>query len=295
MSVRTLGAVVVLVTACALATPAAAQDAPEPRSGAAVGISGLLDRVEGGKIPRTPWGTPDLRGVWNNSSRTPLERRTAAEIERGQLAQAPVIEATRGTGAGWVEQVTRGRPRGAHRRPARRPHPGAAARGAAAAHRPRERARGARRGRFVARSQLLGALHHAHAAHRHDPEHLQRKLPDLPDAGPRGGAHGDDPRGAHHPARRPPARRRRRPPVAGRQPRPLGGRHAGGRNRALQQPARRRRAPAVAHHPDHAPGSGRHPAPRRALPHARCEHDRLPLHRGGSGDLRRGRSRSRCR
>ena len=105
MNVRTLGAVVVLVAACALATPAA-QDAPEPRSGAAVGISGLLDRVEGGKIPRTPWGTPDLRGVWNNSNRTPLERRTASEIERGQLAQAPVIEATRGTGAGWIEQVT---------------------------------------------------------------------------------------------------------------------------------------------------------------------------------------------
>ena len=105
MSVRTVGAVVVLVAAGALATPAA-QDAPEPRSGAAVGISGLLDRVEGGKIPRTPWGAPDLRGVWNNSNRTPLERRTAAEIERGQLAQAPVIEATRGTGAGWVEQVT---------------------------------------------------------------------------------------------------------------------------------------------------------------------------------------------
>ena len=106
MNVRTVGAVVVvLAAACALATPAAAQDAPEPRSGAAVGISGLLDRVEGGAVPRTPWGAPDLRGVWNNSNRTPLERRTAAEIERGQLAQAPVIEATRGTGAGWVEQV----------------------------------------------------------------------------------------------------------------------------------------------------------------------------------------------
>ena len=104
MSIRTVGAVVVLVAAFALATPAA-QDARDARSGAAVGISGLLDPVEGGTIPRTPWGAPDLRGVWNNSNKTPLERRTGAEIERGQLAQAPVIEATRGTGAGWVEQV----------------------------------------------------------------------------------------------------------------------------------------------------------------------------------------------
>ena len=41
----------------------------------------LLLPVEGGaqstdtlKTPRTPWGTPDLRGVWINSTLTPLER-----------------------------------------------------------------------------------------------------------------------------------------------------------------------------------------------------------------------------
>ena len=41
----------------------------------------LLVSVEGGaqstdtvKTPRTPWGTPDLRGVWINSTLTPLER-----------------------------------------------------------------------------------------------------------------------------------------------------------------------------------------------------------------------------
>ena len=96
---------VALIAALA-AAPLAAQEGPSARSGAAVGISGLLDAAAGAPIPRTPWGAPDLRGVWNNSNKTPLERRTAAEIERGQLAQQAVIEATRGTGAGWVEQVT---------------------------------------------------------------------------------------------------------------------------------------------------------------------------------------------
>ena len=94
-----------LVAALA-AAPLAAQEAPDARSGAAVGITGLLDAAAGAPIPRTPWDAPDLRGVWNNSNKTPLERRTEAEIERGQLAQQAVIEATQGTGAGWVEQVT---------------------------------------------------------------------------------------------------------------------------------------------------------------------------------------------
>ena len=93
-----------LITALA-AAPLAAQEAPRVSSGAPVGISGLLDSAAGAPIPRTPWGAPDLRGVWNNSNKTPLERRTEAEIERGQLAQQAVIEATRGTGAGWLEQV----------------------------------------------------------------------------------------------------------------------------------------------------------------------------------------------
>ena len=56
---------------------------------------------------RTPWGDPDFQGIWNNSTTTPLERMTDAELERGLNAQAPVIEATRGTGAAWPE--TRGR------------------------------------------------------------------------------------------------------------------------------------------------------------------------------------------
>jgi hypothetical protein len=53
--------------------------------------------------PRTPWGHPDLQGVWNNATNTPLERMTAEEREQGRRAQAAVREATDGTGAGWPE------------------------------------------------------------------------------------------------------------------------------------------------------------------------------------------------
>jgi hypothetical protein len=30
--------------------------------------------------PRTPWGDPDLRGIWNNSTITPLERERRPDL-----------------------------------------------------------------------------------------------------------------------------------------------------------------------------------------------------------------------
>ena len=50
-------------------------------------------------VPNTPWGHPDLQGLWNNSTTTPLERLTAEEQARGRAAQRAVREATDGTGA----------------------------------------------------------------------------------------------------------------------------------------------------------------------------------------------------
>lgn len=73
-------------------------------SGAPTDISGLLAPADTGSLPTTPWGDPDLRGVWNNSTDTPLEHMTEAELERSQLAQQAVIEATGGTGAAWIER-----------------------------------------------------------------------------------------------------------------------------------------------------------------------------------------------
>jgi hypothetical protein len=53
--------------------------------------------------PKTPWGHPDLQGVWNNSTNTPLEAMTKEEMERGRKASEPVRAATDGTGAAWPE------------------------------------------------------------------------------------------------------------------------------------------------------------------------------------------------
>ncbi|MDP6582016.1 MAG: hypothetical protein QF681_15285 [Vicinamibacterales bacterium] len=56
------------------------------------------------EAPRTPWGDPDFQGLWNNSTTTPLERLTSEEQAQSRRAQRAVIEATGGTGAGWLEQ-----------------------------------------------------------------------------------------------------------------------------------------------------------------------------------------------
>ena len=74
-------------------------------SGASTDLGGRLDEADAGEAPRTPWGHPDLRGVWNNSTTTPLERLTESELERIRLARSPVHRATGGTGAGWLEQA----------------------------------------------------------------------------------------------------------------------------------------------------------------------------------------------
>ena len=81
-----------------------AQDAPTI-SGAEVRIDGLLGSSEAGAAPTTPWGHPDLRGVWNNSTTTPFERLTEEERESGRLAREAVRLATDGTGAAWSEQA----------------------------------------------------------------------------------------------------------------------------------------------------------------------------------------------
>ena len=85
----------VFVVALAAVAPAAGQWVPE--------------RIEsdGSAVPRTPWGDPDLQGLWNNSTTTPLERLTEEEWAQSRAAQRAVIEATGGTGAGWLEQAGR--------------------------------------------------------------------------------------------------------------------------------------------------------------------------------------------
>ena len=96
--------IIAVAVACVVAIVPVAGQGDRLYSGAATHLGGLLDPSEEGVIPKTPWGAPDLRGVWNNSTDTPLEHMTEAEKERGQLAQQAVIEATGGTGAAWIER-----------------------------------------------------------------------------------------------------------------------------------------------------------------------------------------------
>ena len=53
--------------------------------------------------PKTPWGHPDLQGIWNNSTSTELEQRTKEEMDQGRRAGAAVRAATDGTGAAYPE------------------------------------------------------------------------------------------------------------------------------------------------------------------------------------------------
>jgi hypothetical protein len=52
-------------------------------------------------VPKSPWGHPDLQGLWNNPTTTPLERLTPEEQARSRAAQRAVREATDGTGAAF--------------------------------------------------------------------------------------------------------------------------------------------------------------------------------------------------
>ena len=70
---------------------------------AVVGLIGTA-LAQSSDIPRTPWGHPDMQGLWNNSTTTSLEALTEEERARSREARRPVIEATAGTGAAFPEQ-----------------------------------------------------------------------------------------------------------------------------------------------------------------------------------------------
>ncbi len=44
---------------------------------AAVVVAGQVRSVENRTLPRTPWGDPDLQGVWSIATITPFERPSA--------------------------------------------------------------------------------------------------------------------------------------------------------------------------------------------------------------------------
>ena len=164
-----------IVVSFLVVSPAAAQ--PSSLSGATTEVGGLVEEGDAAVVPQTPWGHPDLQGVWNTSTTTPLERMTDEERERGRLASAAVAAVTGATSAAWLEQA------GGLEREALivDPPDGRISMTPAATQRlvDRENARrGRRRGRLLARPQLLGALHLDDLADRDDAHLLQRELSD---------------------------------------------------------------------------------------------------------------------
>ncbi len=105
MSEKRLATLSSLIVALSVAVVPAAGQEVRTASGASTELRGLVVSEDATTVPRTPWGAPDLQGIWNNSTTTPFERLTASEKERGRLAQEQVTRATGGTGAGWLEQA----------------------------------------------------------------------------------------------------------------------------------------------------------------------------------------------
>ena len=217
--------------------------------------------------PRTPWGDPDLGGVWDYWTFTPLERPeefadratlTAEEAavvaqEANAAALARDLAAPPGDPGGYSQAVWTDRARATAltqtalivdppdgRIPPLTPEAeareearlaGGRAAGPDTGRRLRHgRSRGAR-----ARRALSARVQHRAAAVA---GRLQQQRADLPDAGRGGAVDRDEPRRARGAAGRPPGPARRHPTVDGQLARPLGGRHPGHRYAQLHGPER---------------------------------------------------------
>ena len=194
----------------------------------AVAIISVPSAAAGQVVPRTSWGHADLQGTWSTATITPLERpadlagkeffteagsgglraRTVERTNRDQRPSDAAADVARAYNDFWWDSGTRVVPT---RRTSlivdppdgRIPPltPEAQQRQAALA----EVAEAARSGGQPRGSQPVGALHHARAADGDAAAGLQQQLSDHADEGSRRDPRGDDPRRAHHPARRPAA------------------------------------------------------------------------------------------
>ena len=160
-------------------------------------------RPRRGRRPGTPDGQPDLRGTWVNFDSTPFE--TAGAAAAGAAACRSRHQSA--VALGRPRQPDEGAAAVDGRRSARRKGAGDEVGGRQA------RVRSRSRRRPLGAPDAVGAVHHARHAGGHVSGRLQQRLPVHPDAGLRRHRLRDDSRGAHHPARRPPARRREHPPV----------------------------------------------------------------------------------
>ena len=231
----------------------------------------FIETPAGWKAPKTAWGDPDLQGTWpiNYVGSVPLERCAGGRRPRRRTASAMRSEQgllhRRGIqGARRRRQRTRqplrrrdeeGRLRRGLQRRQHRPDDTAATDFIDRRPAERQAAGDDRRGqasvvadaqqlgsvpgrsadvRFPVRLRYLGSLHHARHARLDVPLPLQQRRADHPGARLRDSQHGDDPRGAHHPARQPAAGVAEDQAVARRVARPLGRHHARHRDDELQ-------------------------------------------------------------
>ena len=76
MRIPVAGPVAVAIAAVGLAVAAvdAQAQATTPKAAAAPASAGAPKDAAAPKVPRTPWGDPDLQGTWDYRTVTPLER-----------------------------------------------------------------------------------------------------------------------------------------------------------------------------------------------------------------------------
>ena len=194
---------------------------------------GRRRRPGAGAAFRTPWGDPDIQGIFTTDDElgVPFERpeqfagardrhrqgvrRREAQAQRQADVDAEEFVAPRAAGTGR----RRHRPAGAlararqalaahvdRHRSARRDDSVSERRGAQARGERRERADDRQSSvRRPGRARPVRPLHHARPAARHLPDHLQQHVADRAGPGLRRDPLRDDSRRAHHPARRPAA------------------------------------------------------------------------------------------
>ncbi len=216
MSTRILALVVVLFAAVWVGWAAMREQAPVRAAPAAEDSSST--------VPRTSWGDPDLQGVWDYRTITPLERRPElgdrefytdeeiAELEgrAGRRMDKPPDESTPANLVHAEYLTDPGRLCGgieahvAHRRSAQRENSRVDGRGGAAASAGSgRRTRTHRRPcRLVSRSHVHGTLHHAGSRRRTPAGSVQQQHPHLAGSRLRRDCSRDDPRDACRAARR---------------------------------------------------------------------------------------------
>ena len=216
-------------------------------------------------VPRTPWGDPDLQGVWSSDDTAGIPR------ERPRQSRQPALSDRRGVGGaaetGVGRRPSRRERRGlvpqrlrharfppdlAHRRSARRPAAGGDARSREAARIARPRHLRQRALQHLRGLHALRPLHHPRHRRLGAPRHLRQRQPHRAGAGHGGVQLRDDPRHARLLHRRATASLPEHPAVSRRLAGPVGRRRAGGRDDQShrQDEHRRQRQRAAPQRPD---------------------------------------------